>query len=79
MTVVGDIVLVHLRTHFGEPRHINGSSTAPAIVTAVHSDNLINCKMFADNQEAPEHLTSLPLIGSHEDWKGDFWEPRARL
>ncbi len=79
MAMIGDIILIHLRTHYGKPDFINGSSIVPAIVTGIIDDDLINCRMFADNQEVAEHLSSVPLIGTHDDWRGHFWEPKETL
>lgn len=41
---------------------IRGQSS-PAIIVAVHSDLLVNVRVFTDSNENPPHYTSVP----HED------------
>ena len=71
---IGRIVLVK------SDRTINGSNEFPAIVTAVHSESMINCRVFEDCLELPSWQTSIP----REDTAGEGymgatwrWPPRV--
>ena len=75
---IGRIVLVKLRDPNG-PVLINGSDEHPAIVTAVHSETMINARVLQDSSEVPLWETSIP----HADTAGEGyggstwrWPPR---
>jgi hypothetical protein len=53
---LGRIVLVELPA--GE--EFNGSRIHPAVVTAVHSETMINARVFVDADKNPLWLTSIP-------------------
>ena len=56
---------------FTDPRHNNGADTAPAVITRVWSDTLVNVRVLHDGpSQAPEGridwVTSVPLFDSRE-------------
>lgn len=66
----------------------NGSSVQPAIVTAVFSETMINCRVFVDGEALP-WLTSIerkdafearpPVMDDGKRWRPHavwFWPPR---
>lgn len=60
---VGRIVLVPM-----DPRGNNGQHYAPAIITRVWSDTMVNLRVFADSSDAPIWRTSAALAedtGAH--------------
>ena len=75
---IGRIVLVKLK-EMGEPRVINGSDEHPAIVTAVHSETMINARVLQDDSATPIWETSIlraDIAGegySSSTWR---WPPR---
>lgn len=73
----GRIVLVKLR-EMGTPKLYNGGDEHPAVVTAVHGNNMVNVRVFVDGADNPLWVTSVP----HEDDAAGFggatwrWPPR---
>ena len=66
---IGRIVLVKY-----SDRKINGASEFPAIVTAVHSETMINCRVFADGELMPCWETSVPNEAvAGEGYGGPTW------
>ncbi len=61
---VGDIVLYHCGPH----EEFNGTKVAPAIITRVWDEDLLNLYIFKDAGKA-EARTSVPMRGSprHHD------------
>lgn len=69
---VGRIVMVKSGRH--------GDFLTPAIVTAVHSESVINCRVFVDSEHNLPWLTSIP----NEDdasagYLGPTWQWPARV
>jgi len=76
---IGRIVLVQLRD-MGAPRVINRTDEHPAIVSAAHSETMINARVFQDNDDMPIWLTSIPRADAAGDgYSGSTWRwpPRA--
>lgn len=58
---VGRIVLVTVH-----PTTNNGADTAPAVVTRVWSDELVNVAVFLDGANGTKAQTSVPLFADRE-------------
>ena len=73
---IGRIVLVKLREN-GQPWHVNGADEHPAIVSEVHSETMVNVRVFQDDDAIPIWLTSVPFETDQEHagstWR---WPPR---
>jgi methionine-rich copper-binding protein CopC len=65
-----------------DPNRNNGADEAPAIITRVFSDTLINVKILSDGPEGPEWRTSVALLEQKPErivGTGHFawWPPRV--
>lgn len=70
---IGRIVLVQLK-EAGKPLVVNGSDEHPAIVTAVHGNLMINCRVLQDGPGEPLWQTSVPSAGMvDEGYLGSTW------
>jgi hypothetical protein len=76
---LGRIVLVTLH----EGMEINGSRVHPAIVTAVHSETMINARVMTDGPDNPPWVTSIPRADSesavHFGGAVWSWPPRVEV
>lgn len=73
---LGRIVLTHV-----DPSQNNGSTTAPAVITRVWSDEMVNLRVFCDAFTMPLSKTSVRLL-DEEPSAGDarhtaWWPPRV--
>ena len=76
---VGRIVLTYV-----DPTMNGGQYFAPAIITKVHSDTMVNLRVFCDGSSTL-HLTSVLLTGTQEDagqvqrvqGSACWWPPRV--
>lgn len=71
---MGRIVMVPM-----DPEGNNGATEAPAVITRVWSDTMVNVRIFGDNAVAAEWRTSVTLLTERpEDPKHvAWWPPRA--
>lgn len=68
-----------------EPAYNNGSDIAPAVITAVWRDDLINARVIVDSSSMPLWYTSIPLVETEEEARAKapsysaaaFWPPRV--
>lgn len=74
---LGRVVLVP-----ADPKANNGASDAPATITRVWNDHMVNVRVLADGDGVPEWRTSVTLcetkeqaaeVGTHVAW----WPPRV--
>ena len=72
---IGDIVLVKLRDG-GQARYINGSDEHPAIVTAVHVEDIINARVLQDENAQPLWCSSIMRGDIAEGYSGSTWRER---
>lgn len=63
---IGRIVLVPMKTD-----HNNGAPVAPAVVTRVWSDTMVNVRVLADSGETPAWRTSCTFAKSLDDATGN--------
>jgi hypothetical protein len=81
-TTIGRIVHV-----IGTPANGNGADVAPALVTRVWADDMINCTVFPDCGP-PVPATSVRIVGSEQEARDinanteypqtlAFWPPRV--
>lgn len=59
---LGRIILVNV-----QPVTNNGSDTAPAVITRVWSDTMVNVRVLLDTSTNPPNLTSVTLYPTRED------------
>ena len=53
---------------------VNGKTEFPAIITAVHSDEVINCRVFEDSVDRPMWYTSVTHEGTAgSGYQGQTW------
>lgn len=71
---IGRIVLVK-----NPNKVVNGSTEFPAIITSVISGEMINCRVFEDNNENPPWYTSVSPKEHNPGYPGVSWRwpPRA--
>lgn len=71
---LGRIVLTFLT-----PEENNGSEVAPALITRVWSDDMVNVTVFPDAEYGPVRRTSVRLVDSQPSESGPacWWPPRA--
>ena len=57
----------------------NGATEAPAIITRVWSDTLVNVRVLSDSDRSPEWRTSVALYEEKPDEPGHvaWWPPRV--
>jgi hypothetical protein len=68
-----------------DPNTNNGATEAPAIITRVWSDDLVNIKVITDGETRAQAKTSVKLYGTPEDYEasaatepvGCYWPPRV--
>lgn len=66
-----------------DPMENNGSDVAPAIITRVWSDSLVNIRVMLDSAASPLWKTSVALFDTEEDAAREFtghyawWPPRV--
>lgn len=65
---IGRTVLVNV-----DPRDHNGASTAPAVITRVWTDTVVNVRVLGDTDQTPEWRTSLTLVDELEPGKNWCW------
>lgn len=63
MPNIGDIVHVVHRHTYNKTLVIE-----PAVVTAVWGPDCVNLRVFCDNSDPPEHITSVIRIDNAGDW-----------
>lgn len=64
---------------FLAPEENNGADVAPAIITRVWSDDMVNITVFPDAGYGPIRKTSVKLVESQPGEPGPacWWPPRA--
>lgn len=71
---MGRIVMVN-----ADPDENNGADQAPAVITRVWSDTLVNVRVFLDADTTPEWRTSVKLHDARPETVGHdaWWPPRV--
>lgn len=68
---IGRVVIVPMNANEN-----NGATEAPAVITRVWGDDMVNLRVLADSSEAPEWRTSVRLHETRpESPRHDAWWP----